>query len=313
MVAAGAAGVCTQTRGAAELADDDDQNLFVEASLKNVFDQCRQGLIHERQADSHVLAEVAGPAGVADVVVPVRELLAALWCVEVNVDCRRSVLGQSPREQTRLTPLVAAVAVAKLVRFLFDGERLADVRAGHQVEGEVPEPVDSFELTSRVQIAAKPVKILDERSTVAQEFSVASGGQLHLRRLVALRVRIAGLKPAVVQTEVRRASHVRVAGDRHVRRHCLLADPLQETGDRTEVRMIALRLRRRVLDQRRLAGQRDDAAVAVAADVVVERPDERELVGDHRLPGKQLADIHPGHVGRNRIEHAAIIQRRVRF
>ncbi len=190
MIAACARAVVAETRCSAKLADDDNEDLPVKASAEDVFNQCRQSLIHIWQPDSHVLREVAGTSGVGDVVVPVREFLTALRCVEVDVNDRRTGLGQSTSQQAGLAPLVATVPVSQRIRLLIDRECLRDMRAGHQLERQLLKPVDTVELAAGIQVASQPVKLLQQRLSLAEKFAIAARRQFDLRRLIAVRIRI---------------------------------------------------------------------------------------------------------------------------
>src|SRR5262245_22614470 len=117
----------------------------------------------------------------------------------------------------------------------------------------------------------------------------------------------------MLRAQVSRTSHVRLARDCHVRRDNCLAHSTLPAGNRSEVRMFALRLRSRIEHARSLASEHDDATVAVDSNVVVQRPDQCELIGQARLQREQLANINAWYIRRDGAKDATIFDWRLWF
>jgi hypothetical protein len=96
VIASGALRIGTEPRRAAEFSEDRDQNLPIDAALVDVIDQRGDRLIEIRQPDVHELSEMTRPAGVQNVVIPIREFLAALRSIDVEVDHRCPGFRQTP-------------------------------------------------------------------------------------------------------------------------------------------------------------------------------------------------------------------------
>ena len=111
VVAPHALGIGRKTRRAAELAHGHHHDPLVQASLVNVFDERREGLVQVGQADPHVLGKMAGSTRIENVIVPIGELLTILWCIDGETDDTGPRFRQSPGQQATLSPRMPAVTI----------------------------------------------------------------------------------------------------------------------------------------------------------------------------------------------------------
>src|SRR5262249_7193705 len=125
----GLAVVVAEARGAGHLAHDEQEDVVLEAALKEVLDHCRDDLVQDREADLHLLENVPD----AGVVVPAERLLAR-DTGEVDGDDADTGLDQPASEEAALADGVPAVAVADPVVFLVESEGMGRLLAGEQGE-----------------------------------------------------------------------------------------------------------------------------------------------------------------------------------
>ena len=266
-----------------ELTDDDDQDLVIQVFFVDILDQRRQRLVHVGQPNFHVLREVSRSHGVTGMVVPVREFLAGFGSVEVDIDDGGPGLGQASGQQAGLAPQITAVAVPQRVGFLSHVEGPRRFGAGEHLEGQVAKLVGAGQVAAEILGTVDPVELIDQQLAVTESLAVLACGDAGVRGSEPLGVGITNLERPVMQAQVGRSCHVRLLRDRHVGWHHVGARAQRLAGHRTEVRVGALGLRRRIGHQGGLAGQHGDSAIGVTAHLVMQRTHDRELVGDPGL------------------------------
>ena len=240
---------------------------------------------------------------------------------EVDGDERRAGLDQPPGQQGALAPVVPAVAVAQARFFLVDVEGVARRRAGDELvrfaAGSGPSPPCRRRCCRGRGGPCRSGRAGVRRSS--SRSSVRPGRQV---QVVDAEVRAFG-SPPVWNGLCCDAEHVaaEIAGIQadaggvgHGRRSRACRG---WRGPTSRVTMAPMPGNRCVVvgaaDAHVLGRQHAMAAGEVVAGVVVQRADDRELVGDLGLLGEQLGDVEAGHAGADRLPDAAILGRGVRL
>ena len=120
-------------------------------------------MVEERQERAKPLADAAEGRNVVAVRVP---RARARVVAEVERHEGHAGLDQSPGQEGLLAPEVLAVAVAALLRLLFDVERLLHAPAEHQLHGLPRVGVHRGQRAVLVQIAAQAVEAPQQRAAV---------------------------------------------------------------------------------------------------------------------------------------------------
>ena len=153
-----------------------------------------------------------------------------------------------------------------------------------------------------------------ELPPVLQPLDRQAGGEVEVLDGELLGVRVAHrLERVVLPAEVGRAEVAGPQADRHRVGHARRAPACRACGGRTPSTRSSRCSGTSPSCPRRWRPPRPVRMLVrgaeVVAVVVVERADDRELVGDLRLEGEELADLHAGDVGLDRPPDAAVLGR----
>lgn len=158
-------------RSAAELADGDDEDFFVEAALVDVFDQSGEGRVHVFSTQRHPLGHVPSGLRVGMVVPTEIKRHAELRSQRVDGHDSGTRLCQASREQTTLPPEMSAVTVTELRVFASQIESIRDRRAGEKLEGLL---MKGFETFGRIEPLPMLIELPREPQAVIQPLTVES-------------------------------------------------------------------------------------------------------------------------------------------
>ena len=279
--------------GAAELAAENHQSVLQLAPLVEVFDEGADELIDLREVTFHPGLEIP-------VMVPT---------AEVDADHGRPRLDEAAGEQCRLAPGVAAVPVADAGVFAIDIEGLSGSGPGHEVERGAVKLVHRLGRPLLVRFLPHAIERAGEALAIFQaaQGDVARHDDVGDLKVRAVRV-VNGFKGIVLQADVVRAEvtrtqpHAHRIRDTDVGGHTRRAGARHGRGHRADERVL-LGIQQTV--HTAAPGQHVVGAGEVVALVVVQRPHERELVGDLRLQREEFADLDPLDICADRLPDAA--------
>lgn len=231
-------------------------------------------------------------------------------------------LDQAPRQQARLSPGIAPVAIAHPLRFTRKIEGRASLAGGHQVEGMVRQPVPRLDLAAALDRAEMAVDLREQIAAAIQASTRDVAGQIQAFNPVVRQSRIAD-EPFRLPELAEKArglsgrGHVVVqahdVGDpnRSQRRHPLAR--FEHLDDGAKVGPIVRLDLASAAGAVGIAGQDPVAADVVVVIVRTHRTDDGQLVGVSCGARQQLAEANAGNVGCDRPEGAADFRRRVRL
>ena len=231
---------------------------------------------------------------------------------------RHSALHETAGENRLLAPGMHGEPFAHGVLFLRDVKRLAHDRAGHHLHRFAIEDIHTAQQPAGVHVASKIIKALQQRVAVAKTIGHRAV-QRHIIHLEIRQARVSGNAVGVrVAAEIRAAKGERVhAVHAPVAHHHVIRQPLR-------VPLTVKHRRRHGADARCIvqcargrgrlaAGEKTFVTATMIGKAMMDRADDVVLVRDFRMPRKQLANLHAGHVGFDRHELAPILARRLRL
>ena len=232
---------------------------------------------------------------------------------EMHRDERRPRFDETPREQCALTPTVPSITITQSRVFLPEIERTTGGGTGHQIECLPVEAVHRIEHTRTFRVATKPIKSFGQRGAIIQPLHRHAARHLNVLHAEVRGIRITiGLERVVSRSDIVRSEVARPESNagrirhRDIRRHSALSRSRYFRCDRPDKRRLA-----RCVRTTRAATSRQHQVPArkVIAVVVVERTNQRELVGALGLKWEQLANLEALDVRLDRIPEASILGR----
>ena len=295
-----------------------DQRLVEQAALPQVFQQRRIGQVHRRhQARSSSRVGVLACVSQAGLSAGV-----ARHARPVDLHQRHARLDQPPRQQHALAELIAAIAIAHRRRFLIQVERPPRACRAQQVERLLRAIVEARDGTAAVDGVEVAVDLLQQREPIARTRSGGTSAGSVRPGSGSRRVRIA----VDAATDRRSGRGSRRPG--RARGCSVVPDVSGSTIDagRPAVgrrRRCTTRAPGRASRSARRAWRSPSSSAGAARRSASSsrstsgrcrrwtRPQHADLVDEPRGPRHQLADVHAGHAGGDRLKLAANFERRV--
>ena len=296
---------------APELRQGGHHRVVEQPALVHILDQCAVALVvHRGNLFLHLLD---GDERLRAVDVP-RELIEDSE-EAVDRDHADAIFDEPPGEQTALAEAVHAVAFAHGRFFLGDVERGAGLFAGHHAEGGMKTVVEQSGVLAGLEIFHRTIDDFAHLSPSIESRSPDLVGRQQVGHLEILLRRVGVEGERVVRLAEETAGltvgHIAAAAPHQLRQHdkrrqvALAAQ--QVTGHRPGVRSLDAA-------GEAPAGLHDlPASIVHRRAAVVNRPHERKLVGDLRVPGENLRDVDVGRLGADRLERPANLPGRIRF